>query len=361
MLFEELIKQSLTKLGWVKPTLGQLVGLDVGSDNLKLLQINQSDSGYLIEKMGMVETPEGAIVKDEIKNAQAIGAALRDMVREVGLLGRDVAVAIPRSLAIIKTINVDKRLGKDDIESRAWIEANRHFPDLVGDIYLDFVVTGPAPQEDSQLEVILVACRKEQIKPYLEILKEGGMVPVIVDVNSYALERALRVIMKQNQQLETVALLNINKSLSTFIVVNKQAQLLAHDQSYDGKRLLTQVKGYLKDKPLDSSSSDIGLINDAEYVAILKESLISHLRHTLHFFYSSRPNVNLQKIILAGDCAVVPDLALFIQNEIGIETQLANPFQGMEVASNINKNELSKSSAAMMLACGLALSQREAG
>lgn len=356
MFFDALVQRIPFLAGMYKKSPGHVIGVDIGPDSLKLLQIIESDGVFSVEKYASASLPTGLILKEEIKDPSSIGGVLGGLVQKAGLTSKNIALAIPRSIAIIKTINVDARLSQEDIESRAWIEANRHFPDLIGDIYLDFVITGPSTQDASQLELVLVACRKEQIKPYLEIITSAGLIPVIVDINSYALERALRLMMLEQPQIETLALLNLNKNLSTFIVLNRQSMIHAHDQTYDGSRLLSQVSAYFETKQKDSNA--VGLVNDLEYNNLLKENLISHLRHTVHFFYSSRPNINLQKIILSGDCAVVPDLSQFIQNEIGIETVLANPFDKMKLGKGVDKATLGKESPALMLACGLALSKQ---
>lgn len=334
-----------------------LVGLDIGSTSLRLLKINFSEVPYKVENFAMASIPAGIITKDEIKDYSTISTILKDMFRQSHVMSKQVALAIPRSLAIIKTVTIDSRLTEDEIESRAWIEANRHFPDLVGDIHLDFTIAMSA-QDSSQLDLTLVACRKDQIKPYLEILKQAGLGAKIVDLDCYALERALPLVIAPSS-LDTIALLNLNVNLSSFIVVHHNHLIHAHDQSYDGTRLLNQVEVYLKEHGIENAKDNKEILNDEGFYSILKENLISHLRHILHFFYSSRPNINIQKIILAGDCASITNLPVFIQKEIGIETILANPFEKITCAKEVDQEALQKNAAALMLCCGLALSRVE--
>lgn len=337
-----------------EPTSVNLVGLDVGSDFLRLLKINSTESGFVVENFDMRPLPSGLIAKDEIKNPAALGAVLKEMFKSAEVTTKDVAFAITRSSAIIKNIMVDSRLNAEDIESRAWIEANRLFPDLVGDIYLDFTIVGPSAQDSSQLEMILVACRKDQVNPFIEALKEAGLNPKVVDVNCYALERAMVLLNKSATELDTVALLNLNMSLSSFIVIHQGHLIHAHDQSYDGRRLVDQVQKYLEEK-----KSEAGLLEDPGYNEILKESLLSHLRHTIHLFYSSRPNINIQQIVLAGDCATIPGLCMFMQKEIGIETVMADPFVNMTFAPKVKSDVLKANASTMMLCSGLALANLE--
>lgn len=319
----------------------ELVGLDIGSDSLKLLKINSTQTPYKIENFSVFPLPAGAIVKGDIKDFAIVSQTLREMIKHCEIPIKNVALAIPRSSTIIKNITVDRRLNADDIESRAWVEANRHFPDLVGDIYLDFSVLGTSVQDESQLELVIVACRKEQIKPYVELMRMAGLVAKIVDVNSYALERALAIVARTFEQKQTIALLNLDFNLSTFIVEQNNNLIYAHDQTFDGYRLINQV-----------SAED-----EAKHNELLKETLSAHLRHTMHFFYSSRPNVTVEQIILSGDCAMTPNLALFIRQEVGIDTVFANPFASMTIGPTLDEKELKKHAPILMLCCGLALSK----
>ncbi|MDR3476515.1 MAG: type IV pilus assembly protein PilM [Gammaproteobacteria bacterium] len=328
-----------------------LVGLDIGSDFIKLLSINSSIKPYQIKNFAISPIPAGAIVKGEIKDPAAIGAVLKELFKKNQIESKFVALAIPRSSVIIKNINVDKRLNTTEIESRAWIEANHHFPDLVGKIYLDFTVT-PSEQDDSQLGLMLVACRKDQVNPYLEALQEGGLRAKLIDLNSNALDRALAFITETMPDINTIALLNLDVTLSTFLVVHESKQIYAHDHSFDGHRLQTRINDYLQ-----SEGGKVASLNDLAYFEILKSALSAHLRHTLHFFYSSRPNINIQKLILSGDLAMIPCLDAFIQQEIGIALQIAKPFINMTFADRIDVATLEQSSPTLMLSAGLALSE----
>lgn len=334
-----------------------LIGVDIGADRIQVLQINQNENPPHVIGYAEAHLPAGVIVKDEIKNPAAIATALKDIVRQTGSATKFAAVAIPRALAIIKTITIDKRLTTDEIESRAWVEANRLFPDLIGNIYLDFFVTGNSTAQPDQLDLLLVACRKEHIKPYLEILTQSGLVPKIVDVNCYALERALNLEMIKTPELKTVALLNINTNQSSLIVVDHGQLIHAHDQSYDGQRLMKQVDAYIKAKHEEPGMAEAPMaISDIAYQKMLQENFISHLRHTVHFFYSSRPNIGIQKIVLSGDCAVIPDFAAFIAREIGIPTVLADPFTNMKIDSHLDEKTIRQHASTLMLSVGLALS-----
>ncbi len=335
-----------------------LVGLDIGPDRIKLIKIDTTTTPYQVIDYDSIPLPAGVIVKDEIKSPAVIANALKELLRRSGRSAKFAAVAIPRTLAIIKNITIDKRLNAEEIESRAWIEANRLFPDLVGNIYLDFAVTGPSLQVPDQVDLLLVACRKEHIKPYLEIIQMSGLTPKIVDVNCYALERALQSVVHGVAKVQTLALLNVNVTQSSMIVIHNKQLIHAHDQTFDGARLMKQVDDYVNSKHGEPGMENAPIIaSDSAYHGLLKENFLSHLRHAVHLFYSSRSNITIDQIVLSGDCTTIPDFATFIENEIGIKTVLADPFANMAISPLLNAAEISRLSPTLMLCSGLALSK----
>jgi len=376
----------MISMQWKAHTSNNLLGLDISTDSVKLLKIDLMGNQYRVENFSMAPLPANTIVKDEVKDPFAIINAIKDMIRQAEPDTKNVAVAVPRSSTIMKTITINNRLTPQEIESRAWLEANRLFPDLVGNIYLDFAITGPAAQDPDQLEVLLVACRKEHIDPYVEILKQAGLTPRVFDVNCYALERAIPLVIPSPTQLKTIAVLNLNFTLSSFIVKHEGNLVHAHDQSYDGRHLIAQIEA--REEVKEQATEKVEAVATAETSApanetpaqavaapvtasetpmshprsvtdVLRESLSSHLRHTIHFFYTSKPNITIQKLILSGDCANIPELPAFIQQEVGIETVIADPFADMLLAPGVRQESLKVHAPALMLCCGLALSKVE--
>src|SRR5690349_20023892 len=125
------------------------------------------------------------------------------------------------------------------------------------------------------------------------------------------------------------ALFNLNSNLSSLVVCHHKMIIHAHDQTYDGRKLLNQVNEYFKKNPITDASLATIAVKEEGYQHILKENLMAHLRHSLHLFFSSKPNINRDQIILAGHCAAIPGLAKFIKKEVNIDVVIGNPFLGM--------------------------------
>jgi len=317
-----------------------ILGLDIGSSEIKLLQIDQA--ALRIDYFALIPVPSGIVEKDTIKDPAALADALKPVLRKLNIPTKSVAIAIPRSSVIVKNTTVDARLSPRELESRAWMEAGQQFPDLIGEINLDYLIIGPSPDDDTKLDLVLIACRKEQIKPYLDFINEAGLIPKIVDVNSYALERALAL--EAPQETDTVALLNMDYALTSLVVVKAGNQIFSHDYSFDGRGLINNLANA---EGLEKEAIDV----------MLKQQLSTHLRHVIHFFYSSRHNIAIKKIYLSGDLALHPAIAPFIQAEIGIETVVALPCGDMALGPNVDSALLKEKDPALALSCGLAISK----
>ncbi|MHB1948170.1 MAG: type IV pilus biogenesis protein PilM [Gammaproteobacteria bacterium] len=331
----------LLRLMQLSPIQNEIIGLDIGSDFIKLLKINNKTSPKLVEKYAIAPLPSGAIIKSEIKEPNIVAQILKKTLEETRLKTEHIVLAITRSSTIIKNITIDSRLTPDELETRVYIEAKHQFPDLIGDSYLDYTIIGKSPKDEAQLEVILVACRKNVIDSYISLLNLAGVAPKAVDVNSFAFERALLEIANSAPECKTVALLNLDTSLSTLIVLHDKKLIYAHDESFDAHRLLTQ---------LNEAKNDV-----EKQQTILKENLSTHLRHAMNFFYSTRSHFNIEKLFVSGDCTKDFNLSDFIHNETGLDTCIADPFSHMQISPEINATEFKKSQSELVLCAGLAL------
>jgi len=320
------------------------IGLEINSDYVKFLKIHTNEH-HQIEYFGMLPLKEGMVVKNEITDYAGIATIIKDHFRKQGITTKNIVVSVNYSTIITKTLTVNKHLNSDEIEMRVWSEANNLFPNMINEIYLDYVVAGVSPQDDTQLEIFVVACRRVNIKPYLEIMRLADLDLKAIDVNCYALERSLSLIRRQFPN-KTLALLNVGFSLITLIIVHEENLNYTHELLYDGHKLMQQIQQ-------NDAKSETG--------EMLRKNLSLHLKHSLQFFYTSRPHIRIEQIILSGDCAaLIPNLAEFIQEETGKETVISNPFQDMKLApylDNASKDEISLYAPAFMQCCGLALYQ----
>lgn len=344
---------------WLKPQLKTLVGIDVSTRYLKLVELEHSQEGvkflhYAIGTLPITVLSEG----NEIKNSATVSTTLLQLREEANIRSSKAAVAMPGSSVVTKRILISKGLGELAMESQVWLEAAKHFPELVEDLSLDFHIEGESPIESEQLDVLLVACRKTSIQKLANILQDSHFDAEVVDVDYYALERALNYILARQPEYDPTqayAIFNFGTHSTSLVVVRDQQLLYGHDQVFDGQRLLQKVQQELRwgDFILDPSELDPNI--DTAIMQNLTEAITSHVHYSLELFYSSVNNVNLRKLFISGDCAIIPKLAELISARSNIETAIVNPFVSFPLEEKHAK--LQTLGPALTLAFGLALHQ----
>lgn len=358
MNLRHLLQTGISLLNQLKNSYsGDLVGLDIGTYRLKLIQINKDNPNF-IQHLAIADLPFGSISHGEIKQHSSFRLTLKKMFQQQAIQSKIIAIAIPHILTIVKNFFVDSRLSPDEIESRTWLEANSLFPDLVGNIYLDYVALGPSAETPSRQEIMIIACRKDQVNPYIFLLKEEGLDGVVVDVDCYVLQRALLKMPKNHAPDEKIALLNLDMHLITLIVTKNEALTYVHEQNYKGHNLLEDIKAYLASKQTPDAALDtLSLSQDQTYFEIMQKDLGPYLHHTMQFFSFTNESADVKQIYLSGDLAIIPEIDKLIEQLINIKTVVANPFENMEFAKNIDEQQARKMAPIFMLSYGLALSK----
>lgn len=345
---------------WLKPQLKALVGIDISTRYLKLVELEHGQEGikllhYAIGNLPITVLSEG----NEIKNSATVSTSLLQLHEEAKIESSKAAVAMPGSSVVTKRILISKGLNELAMESQVWLEAAKHFPELVEDLSLDFYVEGTSAVEPEQLDVLLVACRKTSIQKLVNILQDSHFDAEVVDVDYYALERALNYILTcqpEYDPTQAYAIFNFGAHSTSLVVVRDKQFLYGHDQVFDGQRLLQKIQQELQwgDFILNPSEMDPNV--DIAIIQNLTEAITSHVHYSLELFYSSVNNVALHTLFISGDCAIIPKLSGLIKSRSNIETAIANPFVLFPLEEKHTK--LQTIGPALALAFGLALHQR---
>jgi len=136
-----------------------VMGLDIGSSGVRLLQLSRSGSSYRIDHFAIEPLPQGVIVEKSVQDIEAISNAIQSAVRNSGSNSKSCAVAVSGSAVFTKTISLQSNLAEADIESQVQIEANQYIPYPLDEISLDFEVLGPSPRNADMVDILLAASR----------------------------------------------------------------------------------------------------------------------------------------------------------------------------------------------------------
>jgi type IV pilus assembly protein PilM len=339
-----------------------LVGLDISSTAIKLLELSRSGGRYRVESYTVEPLPANSVVEKSIADVEAVGEAIRRAVKRSGTKTKLAAVAVAGSAVITKVISMPASIGDDEMESQISLEADQYIPYPLDEVNLDFEVLGPSSKNPERVDVLLAASRSENVESRTAAAELGGLTARLVDVEAFAMENAFSLIaemMEDGGSGRTIAVVDIGATMTTLNVMHDRKSIYTREQVFGGKQLTEEIQRRygLSYEEAGLSKKQGGLPDNyiPEVLEPFKESMVQQVGRSLQFFFSSSPYNGVDHIVLAGGCASIPDIDELIAQKTGTETSIANPFANMSLSGKVRPESLSTDAPSMMISCGLAL------
>lgn len=335
-----------------KKTAG-LLGIDIGPTFAKLLELKKVNGYYQVESCAVLPMPPSLVVDKSFKRLEEIGNIADQLVLRAQTSLRSAAVAVPDSSVITRTIQLEATLSESDIENQVAIEAEQYIPYPLEEVNMDFSVLGPSSKDPNQVDVLIVASRSEHVNARVQALAFAGVTTEIVDVESYAIERACGLVKAQlpNQgNDQVVAVVDLSKTMVQLIVL-------------DNFKIVYTREEMIEQPFVDAGNPGLkahSLIVDAPAHGqtdwtLFEEAVVLQLRRALQFFYSTTEYLTIDHLLLAGDSARVGNLTKTIAEQLAVPTTLVNPFITMRINNKIDSALLMQHAPAMLICCGLAM------
>jgi len=339
-----------------------LIGLDISSTAVKLLELSQHGGRYRVESYAVEPLPANSVVEKNIADVEAVGESIRRAVKRSGTKIKTAAVAVAGSSVITKVISMSSALKDDEMESQIDLEADQYIPYPLDEVRMDFEVLGPSEKNPEMVDVLLAASRSENVETRISALEIGGMAPKVVDVEAYALENSFALLAEQlpdGGYDQTIAVIDVGATMTTLNVLHDRKIIYTREQVFGGKQLTEEImRRYgLSYEEAGMAKRQGGLPDNyvPEVLDPFKEAMTQQVSRSLQFFFSSSQYNSVDQIILAGGSASIPGIDELIEDKIGTATSIANPFASMSLAPRVKPQTLSNDAPALMIACGLAL------
>ena len=343
-----------------------ILGIDISPTSVKILEISKTGDQYCVEGYARAMLPESAMEGDVIKDADAVANTIKNLVFTAELTCKQVACAVPESTAISKIIQINDGLSDQEIEELVIVEADKYIPYPIDEINIDFNVIGPSTKNSAMLDVLIVASRSENVSSRVDVISRAGLVAKVVDVESYAVERAsqlLRSELPAGGGKKNIAIVDIGAAYTHLFVLHGMKIIFSREEEFGGKQLIDVVmQRYGLPRQEASAAIEQGSLPEdyvSETLQPFKELILLQVKRSLQFFFSTSHHTFVDHIILAGGVAKLPGIAQLLQEHINIPTTIANPFVHMSLAKTVNRDSITNDSPMLMVACGLALRQIE--
>lgn len=338
-----------------------LVGVDIGTSSIKVVQLSRAANGYRLEGFGVETLPENSVSEGVIADADAVSTALKQAVRRSGVTAKRCAMAVTGSAVITKVINLPADLSEEDIEAQIEVEAGNYIPFPREEVSLDFEVLGPSARSADLLEILLAASKTEHVDMRRDVAELAGLSVAVVDVESFAISNAFELVRQQAgiDASETLAVLNIGSTTSNMIVLRGNRSMYHREHSFGGNLLIEEcMRRYGMDlnqaRFLQRGDKPPAGFED-EVLEPFRQNMIQQISRALQFYASSSDYRNISTLFLAGGGALIPNLAETLGDEIGVSVELGDPLKNVQLGPKVNARQLDQVRPSLTIACGLAM------
>jgi len=327
----------------------QLIGLDIGSHTIKLVEIDQSKRGMSLKNFGIVGLPRQAIVEGYIKDKEAVSAAIKQLFKNLKTRNKNVATSISGFSVIIKKIMMGSKK-ESELAATIQEEAEQYIPFDIDEVNLDFAILTsdgeaqgtPADEktEDSdRMEVMLVAAKKDIINEYVDLLGLCGLNPAVLDVDAFALQNAFEASSGEVEAKSCVALVNVGAEELGINAIKNGVSMFTRDSSYGGAQITEAIMSEFDVSFEEAEKIKLGGAElEKEKARALEEIFksvvadwVREITRALDFLSSAFPEDTIEKIYLAGGSCRVPGFKDYLESETKIPVLELNPFQNFTI------------------------------
>ncbi len=340
-----------------------LLGLDITTSSIKLIELSQSGDQFRVESFAAEATPPNSINEKSVVDAAAVGEAIRRAIKRSGAATRDVAIAISGDATIVKVIQLPKSLNENEIEEQVELQADQYISFPMDEVAYDFEVIGPSERDPEAIDVLLVATRSETVEQRRAAVAAAGLNARIVDVESFALENACRLLthqMPDGGYNRAIAVIDFGASSTTFSILRNLKVIYTRDFAFGGQQLTEDImRTYgLTFEEAGRAKKEGGLPGNyqTEVLDPFIDDMTQQVSRSLQFYMASGSSREQpEKILICGGCANLPGVADVISSQVGIPAEKGDPFGQMKLSSRARASGVQRDATALLTACGLAL------
>ena len=312
-----------------------LVGLDIGSRSVKAAQIVDSKRGPMLKDFGIMDIAHGAIEEGTINDPESVAQTIQQLFKSYNIKESNVAVSIGGYSVIVKKINV-QTMAEEQLQETIHFEAEQYIPFDISDVNLDFQILGENETNPNQMNVFLVAAKKEMVNDYINLVNLAGLNPCIVDVEAFALQNTFEA--GYDVQDDNIALIDIGASKTSLNILKGSSSVFMRDVSLGCGQINQKIMSLIEctfdeaeqlkygDNPDRLTPEDLKGI-----VSSVVTDWCTEIRRALDFFYSTYPEEQIKRIILSGGGANISEFRELLATEASAEVESIDPFQNFQI------------------------------
>ena len=337
-----------------------IVGLDIGSSCIKAVELKKARGGLELAHLGVEPLASDIVVDSMIVDSGTVSTAISKIFADNGIKSKAVATSVSGHSVIVKNISV-ATMTEQELAESIQTEAAQYIPFDIADVHIDFQIlsedlSGP------QMDVLLVAVKKDKILNYTNVLSLAGKSAAIVDIDAFALQNCYEYNYDPAPGT-TVALLNVGASVMNINIVKGRMPLFTRDVSAGGNQYTDSLQKEL-DLSFDDAESlklgrQVGTVSPDAKLPILQqvtEVIVLEIQKTFDFFRATAAGEHIERLYVAGGSGQVPGLIEALRQEFSLPVEVLNPFQKIGYAEGVpHADVINQNAGQLAVAVGLAL------
>ncbi len=314
-----------------------LIGIDVGSSSVKLVRLRESRGNYQLVNLGILPLAAETIVDNTIMDSSAIVEAISNLIVGMKVQGKRVATSVSGHSVIIRKIMLSI-MTEEELDASIQWEAEQYIPFDLSEVNIDFQILGPDAKDPSQMNVMLVAAKKDYVDDFVGLFSEAGLEPVVMDIDCFAVENTFDVNYGFVED-EVVALVNMGASAISVNILKADVSLFTRDIQAGGNIIRDELQKRLGLSSEEAERAKLGernvgdvdpeTIDDVMVDAV--GNLVQEVKRSLDFFSATSADDKIAKIYLTGGVSKSRQVCEVLEKSLGLKTEVINPFRNVTV------------------------------
>ena len=340
-----------------------ILGLDIGSSAIKMVDLEPNGSRMTLQHYGHKPLPSEAIVQGSLMNSPAISNAIRNTCAGIRSKGRGVATSVSGHSVIVKKISMPF-MSEEELEQQIRWEAEQYIPFDINEVNVDYQILQEGGVE-GQMEVLLVAAKKDLMDDYLNVVSDAGLGLSVLDVDAFALSNAYEFNYTPDPD-STVALVDVGASVVTISIMNGSVPVFTRDLSAGGNHYTEEIQKTLnitfeeaetlKHGGRGEMSKDVVPQEIEDAIRAVSETLVGEIQRSLDFYRATHASQSLEKVFLSGGCANVPGFPKLFQESIEIPVEILDLLRNVDLPPDLDRaDEFRALAPSFAVAMGLGL------
>ncbi|SDT87166.1 type IV pilus assembly protein PilM [Desulfobacula phenolica] len=338
-----------------------LVGLDIGSSSIKVAELKVTGKERILNKFGMTRINPGVISEGRIMDMESLANDIRTLFKSQKIHEKNVAISTGGHSVVIKTINTFTRPDKE-LHDTIYSEAEQYIPYDIDDVNIDYQILGESEISPEQMNVLLVAVKKDLVAEYIDLIHLAGLNPKIIDVDTFALQNTYEILPYESRE-KTTMLIDVGASKTSLNILKSNSSLMMRDTVSGTNQISEEIASQFDitvdeaEQAVNGGGNDVvtrGMIQ--EISLSIAQSWCSEICEVVNTYQSGANDEKVEKIVLSGGGVFVEGFKDCLLSELEADVSIINPFEGLIVnEKKFPDSFIAKAAPLAPIAIGLAL------